>query len=70
MKLRCLFFGHNYTVTQKFSPASRRLACTRCRGMFAMNDDVRAVVDWNSAFHEMYERFGHDIKYLEWEGKP
>lgn len=71
MKLRCLFFGHKYAVTQKFSPISRRLACTRCRDMFAMNDEVRALVEWSGEFHKMYELFGHEIKYLPWEGiKP
>jgi hypothetical protein len=71
MKLRCLFFGHKYTVTQKFSPVARRIACTRCHRMFAMNDDVRALVDWSSQFHQMYELFGHQITYQPWEGtKP
>jgi len=71
MRLRCLFFGHKYTVTQRFSEKSRRLACARCHEMFAMNDDVRALVNWSSAFHQLYETLGHKVEYLDWEGtKP
>jgi hypothetical protein len=71
MTIRCLFFGHKYVTTQKLSPTSRRIACTRCRRMFGMNDEVRAVIDWSGELHKMYERFGHEIKYLPWEGaKP
>lgn len=70
MTLRCLFLGHKYVVTQSLTPTSRRLACTRCRRMFAMSDEVRTVVDWSASFHEMYERhLNTPIKYLEWEGK-
>ena len=71
MRLRCLFFGHKYIVTQRFSATSRRLACTRCHEMFAMNDEVRALVNWSSAFHQLYETMGHKVEYLDWEGtKP
>ena len=69
MKMRCLFFGHKYTVTQRFSATSRRIACTRCHEMFAMNDEVRALVDWGAEFHKMYEMFGNKVEYLDWEGR-
>ena len=65
----CLFFGHKYTLTQELTPHSRRIACTRCRQMFAMNDDVRAVVEWDAGFHRLYESQGVEIKYQHWEGK-
>ncbi len=48
LRVVCLFFGHKYVLTQNLSKQSRRVACTRCRQMFAMNDDVRAVVPWDS----------------------
>lgn len=72
MSVRCLFFGHKYVVTQKLTPSSRRLACTRCHRMFAMNDEVRVLVDWSADFHELYERvLETPITYLSWEGgKP
>jgi len=71
MRLRCLLFGHKYIVTQRFSATSRRLACTRCHEMFAMNDEVRALVNWSSAFHQLYETLGQKVEYLDWEGtKP
>lgn len=65
----CLFFGHKYVSTQQLSKQSRRVACTRCCEMFAMNDDVRAVVPWGSSFHELYEQRGVQIKYKHWEAK-
>ena len=65
----CLFFGHKYVLTQQLSKQSRRVACTRCREMFAMNDDVRAVVSWDASFHELYEQQGVQIKYKHWEAK-
>ncbi len=68
-KLICLFFGHNYVLTQKLTPHSHRIACTRCRRMFAMmNDDVQAVVDWDASFHLLYESHGVKINYQNWEG--
>lgn len=34
-----------------------------------MNDDVRAVVPWDSGFHKLYESQGIEIKYKHWEEK-
>lgn len=68
-KVLCLFFGHRYVLTQELTRYSRRVACTRCKEMFAMNDDVRAVVPWNSEFHKLYESQGIEIKYKHWEEK-
>ena len=68
-RLICLFFGHKYVLTQKLSTQSRRLCCARCNRMFAMNDDVRAVVEWDADFHRLYEKHGVKIIYQEWEGR-
>lgn len=68
-KVICLFFGHRYVLTQELSKYSRRIACTRCNEMFAMNDDVRAVVPWDAEFHKLYEDQGIKIKYQHWESK-
>jgi len=64
-----MFVGHKYAVTQQLTPVARRLCCDRCWRMFAMNDEVRCVVHWNSAFHAMYESFGIEVIYQEHEGK-
>ena len=69
LRVVCLLFGHKYVLTQSLSQQSRRVACTRCRHMFAMNDDVRAVVPWDAGFHRLYESQGVQIKYQHWEGK-
>ena len=69
LRVVCLFFGHKYVLTQNLSEQSRRVACIRCGQMFAMNDDVRAVVPWDSEFHRLYESQGVRIKYQHWECK-
>ena len=69
-RIVCFFFKHKYVLTQKLSPQSCRIACTRCHRIFAMNDDVRCVIDWDASFHQMYEARGIKIKYQPWEGKP
>ena len=47
-KLICLLFGHNYYVYAKpkegWGKGIRWLKCKRCRGGFAMNDNVRVLV--------------------------
>lgn len=63
----CFLLGHKYKLAQKLSNESRRICCTRCRKSFAMNDDVRAVVEWDGSFHRMYESHGVSIKYQPWE---
>jgi hypothetical protein len=34
-----------------------------------MNDDCRALVDWDASFHRMYESHGVTIEYQPWEFK-
>lgn len=69
-RIVCLLFSHKYVLTQKLSLQSRRMACTRCHQMFAMNDDIQCLIDWDASFHQMYESQGVKIKYQPWEGKP
>ena len=68
-RVLCLIFGHKYVLTQQLSNQSRRIACIRCHEMFAMNDDVRAVVPWSAEFHRLYESQGVRIRYKHWEAK-
>lgn len=63
----CFFSGHRYQLVQELSPQSRRVCCERCHKSFAMNDDVRAVVPWDSEFHRIYELRGVKIEYQKWE---
>lgn len=63
----CMLFGHKYRLAQELTPYSRRIGCTRCGRAFAMNDDCRALVDWGSEFHRMYESHGIKIEYKPWE---
>ena len=60
-KLRCTVLGHQHYVIQKFSKTERRVGCKRCDADWAMSDRVRALVDWNGEFEEMYEDMGHEI---------
>lgn len=69
-RLICFFFGHKYTLAQNLTKHSRRICCTRCRQSFAMNDDVRVVIEWSAEFHRMYEAQGIKITYQPWEFNP
>jgi len=60
-RITCFLKGHKYKVLQKFSKTSRRIICTRCGGDWGMNDNVQAVVKWDSELEEMYEVMGHTI---------
>ena len=65
--LLCFLFGHKYFVAQKLTPQARRVCCKRCSKSFAMNDDVKSLLDWDSDFHKLYEDHGVEIKYLKFE---
>lgn len=66
-KYLCFFFGHKYFVVQKLSPVARRMCCKRCSESFAMNDEVKSLLPWDSEFHKLYADFGVKIKYLPFE---
>jgi hypothetical protein len=57
-RLMCALFGHKYVVLLTFSPTSRKVGCTRCDREWAMNDSVRAFVDWSGEFEELYKSNG------------
>jgi hypothetical protein len=53
---------HDLYVIQEFSPHARRVGCTRCNKTWAMNDNCRAFLEWDSEFEELYrDTFGHHI---------
>ena len=54
-RLMCALFGHKYVTQLTFSPTSRKVGCTRCEREWAMNDSVRAFVDWSGEFEELYK---------------
>ena len=66
-KLICFLFSHKYFLAQKLTEHSRRVCCHRCSQSFAMNDDVRAVIDWDAELHRLYQSHGIEIKYLKFE---
>ena len=57
----CLVFGHRLHVKQHFTKHSRRVVCLCCDGDWAMNDDVRSFLKWDSEFEELYKTLGHRI---------
>jgi hypothetical protein len=63
----CFFLGHKYVLAQELSKRTRRMYCDRCRKSFAMNDDTRTLLPWDSGFHRMYESHGVPIVYLSHE---
>lgn len=67
-RLMCALFGHRYITQLTFSPTSRKVGCTRCEREWAMNDSVRAFVDWSGEFEELYKFNGQWPKPKEWVG--
>lgn len=67
-RLMCALFGHKYITQLTFSPTSRKVGCTRCEREWAMNDSVRAFVDWSGEFEELYKFNGQWPKPKEWVG--
>ena len=67
--LICSAFGHKYKIAQELSSHTRRVFCPRCGKSFAMNDDTRSLIEWDSRFHKMYESFGTKIIYHSEEYK-
>lgn len=60
-KAICWSIGHEMYVVQEFSHYSRRIACSKCKRSFAVNDDVRACLEWDSNFEALYKFLGHTI---------
>lgn len=53
-KIHCAMFGHAYHVHQRFSSHARRVICLRCGGDWGMNDQVRALIPWDSELEALY----------------
>lgn len=51
--LACKLAGHQYTVAREFGSA-RKVTCSRCRAAWAMHDDSRSFLPWDSEFEAMY----------------
>ena len=54
-QLLCALFRHRYVIEKRFSTSTRKIGCTRCDKKWAMNDDVRAFLPWDSDFDELYK---------------
>ena len=52
--LLCKLFGHKYGYVARLSPQSHMLACKRCRKRFAINTDVRVLLDWDLELEDFY----------------
>lgn len=59
-RVACFFFGHRYALVKQLTPHSRKIGCVRCRQMFGMNDDARAVIPWDHELEAMYAVIGVD----------
>ena len=66
-KYICFIFGHKYFLAQKLTDTAKRVCCERCSKSFAMEDELKLILDWDADFHEMYEAYGVKIRYLAFE---
>lgn len=54
-KIRCFIFGHNFYVHRKINATNRRVKCNICKSDWAMNDDTKTLLKWDSDFEELYK---------------
>lgn len=54
----CAIVGHDYFLIQRLTAHSRKIGCHRCRGVFGMNDDARAVIPWSADLEAVYRIIG------------
>lgn len=57
-RLFCALFGHKYFVDQIFNRHSRKVGCARCNGRWAMNDQTRSFLEWDSDLEELHQFLG------------
>jgi len=61
-RLICWMFNHKLSVIQIFNlQGSERLRCSRCKRDFAVNHSVRAFLEWDKEFEDMYRFMGEKI---------
>lgn len=53
-KIKCFYGYHDFFVLKEFTPKQRMVACSRCKKIWAMNDDVKAFLPWDKEFEELY----------------
>ena len=53
--LICSVFFHKLVIIKNFKKHSRCLYCKRCERYFAMNDEMRVFLPWDSEFTDFYE---------------
>jgi hypothetical protein len=66
-KVSCWFGNHRFITAQEFSVESRRVHCLHCKQSFAMTDRTHTLTPWDRSWHELYEQYGHTVKYLSSE---
>lgn len=54
-KFLCWLLGHEYYVVHECTDASRKIACHRCGTNWGMNDNVRALIEWDIELSNFYK---------------
>lgn len=57
--LFCWLFNHKIYVVQVFSRGYRKIACERCKKVWAMSDQHRSVLPWDQEMEDLYRALGH-----------
>jgi hypothetical protein len=47
-------YKHDYFLIKILSDTTRKIGCHYCKRVFAMNDDARCVLPWDSDFEMFY----------------
>lgn len=51
----CYLFGHKYQAIKKLSFNCHKLKCKRCDKKFAINHDMKVVLEWDLELEQLHE---------------
>jgi len=61
-RILCKLLGHKYGYVARLSPQAHMLACHRCQKRFAMNTDVKVLLDWDLELEDLYYRHAEPVR--------
>jgi hypothetical protein len=64
-KIKCLLWRHDYKIIKQLSESSQKLKCDNCKRLFAINHDVRVILDWNGSLEQFYIDYEKSMKKLD-----
>ena len=57
-RLMCAVTGHIYVLEQKLGGGAEKVACYRCKSLWAVYAPTMAVIPWDAEFEALYSPGG------------